>query len=81
MKIGAGSGVQLGPVSGGLPGTDPVEIEQVGRYPIRSCRTGCVCELALDEIETLVEELSEKKIFELSVLIEELGKSRFMEIF
>lgn len=33
-----------------------------------------------DEIEALVEELSEEKILELSVLIEELGKSRLMEI-
>jgi len=40
-----------------------------------------VCELALDEIETLIKKLSGKKIFELSVLVEELDKSRFMEIF
>jgi hypothetical protein len=33
-----------------------------------------------DEIEALVEELSEEKILELSVLIEELGKSRLKEI-
>ena len=34
----------------------------------------------VDEIEALVEELGEEKIFELSVLIEELGKSRLKEI-
>lgn len=33
-----------------------------------------------DEIESLVEELGEEKILELSVLIEELGKSRLKEI-
>ena len=33
-----------------------------------------------DEIEALVDELGEEKIFELSVLIEELGKSRLLEI-
>lgn len=33
-----------------------------------------------DEIETLVDELGEEKILELSVLIEELGKSRLVEI-
>ena len=33
-----------------------------------------------DEIKTLVEELGEEKLLELSVLIEELGKSRLVEI-
>lgn len=33
-----------------------------------------------DEIEALVDELGEERIFELSVLIEELGKSRLLEI-
>lgn len=33
-----------------------------------------------DEIDALVAELGQEKIFELSVLIEELGKSRLMEI-
>jgi hypothetical protein len=33
-----------------------------------------------DEIEALVDELGEEKIFELSVLIEELGKSRLLDI-
>lgn len=33
-----------------------------------------------DEIESLVDELGEEKVLELSVLIEELGKSRLTEI-